>query len=79
VAFELEDWKQLHERAGEVGLAGVFAILGQELRCRIRASDELGRLGEAQVAAILPGCEEESLDAVAQRLRLVLEARELTL
>jgi GGDEF domain-containing protein len=79
VAFELEDWKLAHERAGEAAFAGAFAELAQELRCRLRSSDELGRLGEAQIAAVLPGCDEASLDSVAHRLRGVLEARELTL
>ena len=69
----------MQERAGESVLAGAFAGLGQELRRRLRPSDDLGRLGEAQIAAILPGCEEESLDGVAQRLRLALEACELRL
>jgi GGDEF domain-containing protein len=77
VVFELEDWKTVHESAGAEGFAHAFASLGQELRRRVRASDELGRLGEAQIAAVLPGCEEGSLDAVAHRLRGVLEAREL--
>ena len=77
VAFELDDWKTLHESAGADGFARAFAGIGHELRRRLRACDELGRLGEAQIAAVLPGCEEGSLDAVAHRLRLVLEAREL--
>ncbi len=77
VAFELDDWKTLHESAGADGFARAFAGLGHELRRRLRACDELGRLGVAQIAAVLPGCEEGSLDAVAHRLRLVLEAREL--
>ena len=79
VALELEDGKLLQERAGESASAGAFTGLARELRRRVRASDEIGRLGEARLAAILPGCEEESLDAVAQRLRLALEACELSL
>ncbi len=79
VAFELEDWKTHHERAGEPAFASVFTDLGRELRRRVRASDELGRLGEAQIAAILPGCERESLDGVSERLRLALEALDLSL
>ena len=79
VAFELEDWKTVHERAGALAFESVFAELGRELRRRVRESDELGRLGEAQIAAILPGCELEALDSVSQRLRLSLEALDLPL
>ena len=79
VAFELEDWKTLHEQAGASAFAGAFADLARELRRRVRAGDELGRLGEAQMAAILPGCELAALGSVSERLRLVLEARELSL
>lgn len=78
VAFELDDWKQVHEHGGESVFSSVFAGLGQELRRRMRTSDELGRLGEGQIGAVLPGCEEGSLDSVAHRLRMALEARELS-
>lgn len=79
VAFEIDDWKLAHERAGESAFASAFAALGQELRRRVRACDDLGRLGEARIAAVLPGCEQESLDSVAHRLRMTLEARGLQL
>ncbi len=79
IAFELDDWKRVQESAGGEDFARALAGLGQELRRRVRASDELGRMGEAQIATVLPGCEEGSLDAVAHRLRGVLEARELTM
>ena len=79
VVFELEDWKSIHDRVGASAFESSFADLGRELRRRVRASDELGRLGEAQMAAILPGCELEALYAVSERLRLSLEARELPL
>jgi GGDEF domain-containing protein len=79
VAFELEDWKGSRERAGASAFASAFAGMGHELRRRVRASDELGRLGEGQLAAVLPGCDEGSLDSVSKRLRLVLESRELAL
>lgn len=79
VVFELESWKPLQESAGARELESAFAKIGQELRRRLRASDDVGRLGEAQIAAILPGCEEQSLGAVAERLRLALESFELSL
>lgn len=77
VAFELDDWKLVHERAGESAFTGAFVDLAHELRRRLRASDDLGRLGEGQIGAVLPGCEAASLDSVAHRLRMALEAREL--
>lgn len=79
VAFELEDWKTVQERAGASVFESAFADLGRELRRCVRASDEIGRLGEAQLAAILPGCEQEVLGSVSERLCRSLEACELSL
>lgn len=76
-AFELEDWKSHYERAGAEAFAARFADLAGELRRRVRASDDLGRLGEGSIVAVLPGCEPQALGSVAERLRLTLEAREL--
>jgi diguanylate cyclase (GGDEF)-like protein len=77
IAFELEDWKGLRERAGATGFASVISTLGRELRRRLRSSDEIGRMGEGQIAAVLPGCEPQALGGVSERLRAVLEALEL--
>lgn len=77
VVFELEDWKELQERAGESGFASNIALLGRELRRRVRSSDELGRFGEGQIAAILPGCEPQALGLVSERLCAALETVEL--
>jgi len=79
IAFELEDWKSHQERAGAPAFRNAFAGLARELRARVRSSDEIGRLGEAQIAAILPGCELQALGSVAERLRLALEAHEFSL
>ena len=79
IAFELEDWKGLEERAGAPAFRTAFADLARELRLRVRASDEIGRLGEAQIAAILPGCELQALGSVSERLSLALEAHEFSL
>jgi GGDEF domain-containing protein len=78
IAFELEDWKSLEERAGASAFASAFADLAVELRRRVRESDDLGRLGEAQIAAILPGCEQQMLGSVSERLRLAVEACEFS-
>lgn len=79
IAFELEDWKALRERAGAAGFETAISALGRELRRRLRGSDELGRFGEGQIAAILPGCEPQALGGVSERLRATLEALELAL
>jgi GGDEF domain-containing protein len=75
--FELEDWKSHYERAGAPGFASTFAELARELRRRVRASDDLGRLNEGCIVVVLPGCEPQALGSVSERLRLTLEAREL--
>lgn len=77
VVFELDDWKALRERAGESGFASHISMFGRELRRRVRSSDEIGRFGEGQIAAVLPGCEPQTLGAVSERLRAALEALEL--
>jgi GGDEF domain-containing protein len=77
VALHLEDWKELCERAGTGAFLVAFAAITRELRRRARSSDEIGRLGEAQIAMILPGCEPPDLSSVATRFRLALEGREL--
>ena len=80
-AFELEDWKAQHERAGPRAPARARSrSSARELRRRVRASDELGRLGEAQIAVILPGCEagcarRASRSACAWRSRRASSAR----
>lgn len=76
IAFELEDWKRLEQSAGASAFASGFATLAAELRRRVRVSDDVGRLGEGQIAALLPGCEPQALGAVSERLRLALESRE---
>jgi len=79
VAFELENGKALREQIAESDFENAFGALALELRRRLRASDDLGRLGEVQIVAVLPGCEPQALGGVSKRLRLCLEARELAL
>lgn len=79
VIFELEGDKAVRESAGAADFERAIADLGRELRRRLRACDEIGRLGEAQIAAVLPGCDEPSLNLVAERLRVALEGAELSL
>jgi len=77
VAIELDDWKMHAERLDEVAARAAFAQLARELRQRVRSSDELGRLGESSIAAVLLGCEAHVLGSVAERLRLALDGKVL--
>ncbi len=79
VAFELESWKSLQDVAGAQACERAVADLAAELRRRVRGSDDVGRLGEAQIAAVLPGCEEALLSPVSERLHTLLEAHEISL
>jgi GGDEF domain-containing protein len=79
VGLFFEDWKALSERGGEAALMRAFAELMRDLRRRSRTSDEIGRVAEAQIALILPGCEPPDLTHVGTRIRLALEGRELGL
>ncbi len=78
-SFEIEDWKALDERMGGQGVAAALTQISLELRRRVRGSDDLGRLGEARIVAILPGCEPPALATVTERLRHHLESRELAI
>jgi GGDEF domain-containing protein len=75
VAIELEDWKTHSERLEAAAARAAFAQLARELRQRVRASDELGRLGESSIALVLLGCEAHVLGGVAERLRLALDGK----
>ena len=77
VGLELEDWKSQSERMGPVPARNAFAQLARELRQKVRSSDELGRLGDGQIAVVLVGCEAHVLGGVAERLRLALDGRVL--
>jgi diguanylate cyclase (GGDEF)-like protein len=79
IAFEIEDWKALRERAGAAAFEASIAALGRDLRRRLRSSDEIGRFGEGQIAAVLPGCEPQAVGSVSERLRVALEALDLVL
>ena len=77
VAMHFDDWKELGERVGVAALELTLGGFLRDLRRRARESDELGRLGEAQIALVLPGCEPPTLQSVATRFRLALEGREV--
>jgi GGDEF domain-containing protein len=77
VGIELEDWKSQSERLGPTPARSAFAQLARELRQKVRSSDELGRLGDGQIAVVLLGCEAHVLGGVAERLRLALDGRVL--
>lgn len=79
VALRFEDWKPLADRAGEDALVRALGEIARELRRRARSSDELGRIAQAEIALILPGCEEPALAVVATRIRLAVEGREVAL
>jgi len=71
VIFEFEGDKAVRESAGAADFERAIADLGRGLRRRLRACD--------QIAAVLPGCDEPSLNLVAERLRVALEGTELSL
>ena len=75
VGIELEDWKAQSDRLGPAHARNAFAQLARELRSRVRSSDEVGRLGDGQIAVVLLGCEAHVLGGVAERLRLALDGR----
>ncbi len=77
VGIEIEDWKSQSERLGQGPARNAFSQLARELRKRVRSADELGRLGDGQIAVVLLGCEAHVLGGVAERLRLALDGRML--
>jgi GGDEF domain-containing protein len=77
VGIEVEEWKAQSERFEVASAGAAFAQLARELRQRVRASDELGRLGESSIAVVLLGCEAHVLGGVGERLRLALDGKVL--
>lgn len=75
VGVELDEWKSHSERLQPDAARAAFAQLARELRQKVRASDELGRLGESSMAAVLLGCEPHVLGGVAERLRLAFDGK----
>jgi diguanylate cyclase (GGDEF)-like protein len=77
VGIELEDLKGCVERLGPAPAQAAFAKLARDLRARVRGTDEIGRLGASQMAALLVGCEPHVLGAVGERLHHALDGREI--
>jgi diguanylate cyclase (GGDEF)-like protein len=56
----------------------VLAAVARQLRCRLRAEDQLGRLGGEEFLALLPDVDGKTAGATTERLRASVKALDVS-
>jgi diguanylate cyclase len=72
--FDLDGFKAVNDTWGHAAGDRVLALVGERVRCCLRASDTVGRLGGDEFLVILPETVLEGAIAVAEKLRVALLA-----
>lgn len=74
ISFDIDHFKRINDRFGH--LAGDRVLIGVVDVCRtvLRDGDIISRLGGEEFAVVLPGATADSTLAIAERLRLAIEA-----
>lgn len=73
--FDLDHFKSINDRFGHgTGdrMLSLFAEIGDQA---VRSTDLFGRIGGEEFAALLPGCEAETAEAIADRIRRDLSSK----
>jgi len=70
---DIDHFKRVNDELGHAVGDDVLRAVAQELRSRVRDTDFVGRYGGEEFVALLPGASNESLRAVAERLREAVE------
>ncbi|HIJ39067.1 MAG TPA: diguanylate cyclase [Rhodospirillaceae bacterium] len=79
VMIDIDHFKRVNDQFGHAAGDTTLQQFAQIMRNNLRKSDQLGRLGGEEFAAILPECDDVAAAVVAETLRQALEAAEITL
>jgi diguanylate cyclase (GGDEF)-like protein len=79
VLGDVDHFKEINDRHGHDVGDRVITAVGAHLIAVARESDVLGRWGGEEFLAILPGSDEPSAVALAERMRIAIEAAQLPL
>jgi diguanylate cyclase len=71
--IDIDEFKQINDRHGHAAGDDVLRALTSTLRCNLRATDRVGRLGGDQFVVLLPATGAVQAQDIAERLRNALE------
>ncbi|UJA19759.1 EAL domain-containing protein [Thermoleophilia bacterium SCSIO 60948] len=74
LALDLDDFKQVNDRAGYAAGDEVLRLVGRELRATVRDADLAARVGGEEFALLLASADAEEAIAVANRVRQRISA-----
>ncbi|QHN04495.1 GGDEF domain-containing protein [Granulicella sp. WH15] len=74
---DLDHFKQVNDRHGHLAGDEVLRAIAECIQSELRSSDILGRWGGEEFVVLLPTCTSETAFAVAERLRVRVEALDL--
>ena len=74
LALDLDDFKQVNDRAGYATGDEVLRLVGRELRATVRDADLAARVGGEEFALLLPAADAEEAITVANRVRQRISA-----
>ena len=77
LTIDIDRFKRINDTFGHPFGDTVIRAVGRSLTANIRSKDTVARIGGEEFAVILPGTDAETGQAVADRLRSHIEAREL--
>jgi diguanylate cyclase (GGDEF)-like protein len=78
VCAEISELDQLRSRYGQEAAVSLLQVLARTLRNTVWPTDFVGRWSEGRFLLILCGCGEDSLQAVAGRLRRMMSGVSIT-
>jgi diguanylate cyclase (GGDEF)-like protein len=77
--FDLDHFKQINDRRGHAAGDEVLRRFADVLRSYTRSVDAVARLGGEEFCVLLPGCDAEGAERVAQRIRQAFAALDINL
>lgn len=77
--FDLDHFKSINDRRGHAAGDEVLRRFADVLRSYTRSEDAVARLGGEEFCVLLPGCDAEGAERVAQRIRQAFAALDINL